>query len=211
VFTAHHRHGDVYAAISEWVADTYALHDVPVVPHIVILPDTDEDLRNELGIPEDAVVFGRHGGYEQFNILSIMQTIAQSLNDRKDIYFLFMNTAPFYEHPRIIYLPKAHVMEYTAKFINTSDAMIHCRREGETFGLAVGEFSLRRRPVLTWYWSFDRHHINVLGEDGIYYRNPRELYQILMSFQKGEQRPDCYSGLYNPQTVMDQFEKVFIG
>jgi hypothetical protein len=210
VFTAHHPHGDVYAAISEWVAEKYSLYNVPVVPHIVEVPDVEGDLRQALGIPEEAVVFARYGGYDQFNIPAMMQTVVQCAVDREDLYFLFMNTAPFYEHPRIVFLPKSFDMDFKARFINTADAMIHCRREGETFGLAVGEFSIKKKPVITWYWSFDRHHINVLGDAGIYYQTPQELYRILMNFQKGEERPDRYSHLYNPKTVMARFEKVFL-
>jgi hypothetical protein len=210
VFTAHCPHGDVYAAISEWVALNHALKSVPVVPHIVELPPCDQDLRAELGIPRDAVVFGRYGGYYEFNIFAVMQTIAYSLQQREDIYFLLMNTQPFFEHPRLLYLPKTLDFNRKSRFVNTCDAMIHARREGETFGLAVGEFSIRRKPVITWFWSHDRQHINTLGKEGIYYRTPLELYKILTEFRKGEQRPDCYSAKYNPEKVMGQFETVFL-
>jgi hypothetical protein len=44
------------------------LRKPPVVPHIVSLPELSEDLRAELGIPEDAVVFGRHGGVGTFSL-----------------------------------------------------------------------------------------------------------------------------------------------
>jgi hypothetical protein len=210
VFTAHCPHGDVYAAVSEWVALNYALKCVPVVPHIVELSQCDQDLRAELGIPRDAVVFGRYGGYHEFNIFAVMQTIAHSLLHREDIYFLLMNTQPFFEHPRLLYLPKTLDFKRKTRFVNTCDAMIHARREGETFGLAVGEFSIRRKPVITWFWSHDRHHITTLGENGIYYRTPIELFKILTEFKKGEQRPDCYSAKYYPEKVMEQFETVFL-
>ena len=211
VFTAHHPHGDIYATVSEWIANTYALYKVPVVPHIVELPDVNNDLRSQLGIPENAVVFGRYGGYQQFNIMAAKQALAHAVVDRSDLYLLLMNTAPFYDHPRIIHVPKSFDMNYKARFVNTCDAMIHCRSEGETFGLAVGEFSIREKPIITWYWSYDRHHIQVLGDAGIYYRNPRELYQICKTFPKGEKRPDCYSSRYNPKEVMQIFQKVFLG
>lgn len=210
VFTAHQPHGDIYAAVSEWIADSYALLEVPVVPHIIELPDVQDDLRKELGIPEQAVVFGRHGGYDQFNILAAKQALAYAVMHREDLYLLFMNTAPFFDHPRILHLPKNFDMAYKTKFINTCDAMIHCRVEGETFGMAVGEFSIREKPIITWHWSYDRHHINVLGNAGVYYKNPRELYQICKTFPKGEKRPDCYSARYNPEAVMRQFEAVFL-
>jgi hypothetical protein len=68
VFTAHDPHSDIYAAISEWIVSTYAFHQLPVVHHIVQLPECTETLHERLGIPHDALVIGRHGGYNQFNI-----------------------------------------------------------------------------------------------------------------------------------------------
>jgi hypothetical protein len=88
--------------------------------------------------------------------------------------------------------------------------MIHARKKGETFGLAIGEFSLRRKPVICWFWSFYRFHIQVLGGHGIYYRTPAELYRILMSFEKSVERPDGYSERLNPHWVLEQFEAVFL-
>jgi hypothetical protein len=210
VFTAHNPHGDVYAAVSEWVADTYAITEVPVVHHIVDLPDAVGDLRRELSIPPEAVVFGRYGGFTQFNIMAVMRTIAHAVASREDLHFVFINTAPFMEHPRVIYLPKTVDPAYKARFINTCDAMIHARAEGETFGLAIGEFSQRRKPIVSWFWSTDRFHLHVLGEHGIYYRTPPELFATLMSLKKGETRPDCYSEKFSPQRVMEQFDRVFL-
>ncbi len=210
VFTAHHPYGDVYAAVSEWVADTYGLWPVPVVPHIVHLPDDSRDLRKELGIAESAVVIGRYGGYNQFNLLAVHQAIAQAVNKRPDLYFLFMNTRPFFDHPRIIYLPPHYEFAFKTRFINTCDAMIHARLEGETFGLSIGEFSIRGKPIITWRWSFDRHHLNVLGDHAICYESARELFTILMNFKRGTTARDCYSERYNPEKVMQIFEKVFL-
>ena len=107
VFTAHHPHGNIYAAVSEWIADTYALQSVPVVPHIIELPKVKDDLRRELNIPDNATVFGRYGGYDQFNIMAAKQALAHAVFNRQDLYLLLMNTAPFFNHPRIIYVKKA--------------------------------------------------------------------------------------------------------
>lgn len=210
VFTAHDPHGSVYAAISPWLARTYALFDVPVVPLMVTLPESDQDLRAELGIPTDAVVFGRHGGYTEFNILPTMQVVAHAAKKREDLYFIFLNTVNFFNHPRIKFLPKTNDALRVTKFINTCDAMIHGRREGETFGLAVGEFSLKSKPIFSWFWSHDRHHIETLGQYGNYYRTPKELLNMFINFKKGTLGKDCYSALYNPELVMAEFERVFL-
>ena len=37
--------------------------------------------------------------------------------------------------------------------------MIHGRSDGETFGLAVAEFSVANKPVITYSESKDREHL----------------------------------------------------
>ena len=70
----------------------------------------DENLRNELGIPSDSIVFGRYGGKSEFNIDITHKAIIEILESDDDynnnVYFLFMNTDKFYEHSRIIYLDR---------------------------------------------------------------------------------------------------------
>lgn len=51
-------HGASYAYISDWLAQHCSGGALPYVPHIVTIDNTDENLRSELGIPEDALVFG---------------------------------------------------------------------------------------------------------------------------------------------------------
>ena len=91
VFQDYDPHGNVYAFISEWLSNLYGnKHDF--VPYMVDLPIHDNDLREELGIPKNAYVFGRHGGYETFDITFVKQFIVEFLKTRDDVYFLFMNT-----------------------------------------------------------------------------------------------------------------------
>ncbi len=99
VFQANYPHGDVYAYISKWLGDKF---NKPFVPYMVDLPLENKNMRKELNIPRKATVFGRHGGLNSFDIPFIHDTIRKVLADRKDLYFLFLNTRVFYEHDRII-------------------------------------------------------------------------------------------------------------
>jgi len=67
VFETNDNHGDVYAAVSDYITGNEDLK-YPVVPHMINMPNNGKDMRNQLGIPENATVFGRHGGKCQFNI-----------------------------------------------------------------------------------------------------------------------------------------------
>jgi hypothetical protein len=178
---------------------------------MINLPFTDENLRNELNIPHDAIVFGRYGGKETFDIKFVYEVIKQILETRNDIYFLFMNTNVFYEHPNIIYLPGNTDMIHKRNFINTCDALIHARQGGETFGLTCGEFAICEKPVITWGGSYEKEHLIILKEQAVIYNNGSELLSILETFDKNkyDMKNNGYM-FYNPENVMQIFEKVYI-
>lgn len=219
VFTAHQPYGEVYAGISEWVSrerGPAVAHEsrppIPTVPYMVHLPENQEDLRLALGIPADDVVLGRHGGPHTFNLPWVRETVAAAMEHRGDLHLIFLNTDRFIDHPRVHFLAGTHDLEDKRVFINTCDAMLHARAEGETFGLAVAEFSVCNKPVITWSGGTDRYHIEVLGDKGIYYDAPRDLLDLLMHWQPDRSRDwDAFSSRFSPARVMEQFSRVFLG
>ena len=134
-------HGDVYAYVSQWLSEACSGGVHPYVPHIVDLPDEHDDLRGELGIPDDATVFGRTGGRDTWSLPFANDVIKLILEKKEKYYFIFQNTERFIEHERVFFIKSTANMNYKTKFINSCDAMIHARYEGESFGLACGEFS----------------------------------------------------------------------
>jgi len=148
VFDTTYPEGDFYISISEMLNHKNNTN-IPVIPYIVSLPINDTNLRIELQIPNDAIVFGRYGGTDEFNINLAHGAIKEYLQNNENAYFLFMNTNKFYEHPKIIYLDINLDLDYKVKFINTCDVMIHARQMGETFGLSIAEFSIKNKPIIT--------------------------------------------------------------
>jgi glycosyltransferase involved in cell wall biosynthesis len=183
---------------------------IPVIPHIVKLPDCDENLRSELNIPNDVVVFGRHGGKEEFNIHVAHEAIKRYLQMNDNVYFVFMNTNRFYEHPRIIYLDMNLDLIHKAKFINTCDAMIHARQIGETFGLSVAEFAIKNKPVITCACG-DLEHIHILKDKAIVYNSTETLIEIFKNIKMIKQlKPDWYGYTqFAPEDVMALFKNIF--
>lgn len=203
-------HGNVYAYISEWLSKQMNFGIHPWVPHMINLPDETRDLRNSLKIPKDSVVFGRYGSYQTFDIPFVHETIKSIIEKRQDSYFLFANTKPFYTHPRIIYLGSLTNINEKTKFINTCDAMLHARRRGETFGIAVGEFSIKNKPIITYGLSPEKCHLDILKNKALIYYNNTDLKRILSSFIPSEGNWDAYSEGYKPEKVMQKFKKVFL-
>lgn len=203
-------HGDLYAYGSEWLSAHCSDGKAPVIPYIVDLPLSSSSFRSEFNIPENSVVFGRHGGYETFDLHFVKKVIPEILRIRSDIWFLFLNTQPFISHERCIFLPRVSSLDFKASFIHTCDYMLHARYIGESFGLACAEFSFSNKQVLTWSKSPERHHIETLGPNGILYKDTVDIFDHLLSL--GKPAPGDYNSYrkYSPVNVMESFNKLFL-
>jgi CDP-glycerol glycerophosphotransferase (TagB/SpsB family) len=88
--------------------------------------------------------------------------------------------------------------------------MLHARSGGETFGLAVSEFSMENKPVITYELSGERCHIELLGKRGIYYKGYEDLYDIvnnLKSYIKHNDYTESYKN-NSPEKIMERFKKL---
>jgi hypothetical protein len=208
-------HGDKYAYVSNWLASKMDMED-SYVPHIVSLPEPQTNYREQLGIPEKNVVVGRYGGYGEFDLPFVYEEIYNVLQLRSDATFLFMNTRPFGpDHPNIIHVNGTPNLQNKSNFINTCDYMIHGRNHGESFGLAICEFLYGGKPVISWKNGLDKHHINLLGDKGIWYETPMHLNGILNSLNKQHEGITSYEckmlvEQFSPKNVMERFDKIFL-
>jgi len=216
VFQFREPHGEKYAYISKWLA--HKMNWDLYVPYIVDIKkyQHDVDLREYLGIPNTAFVFGYHGGRDSFNISWVKDTVLKVAKNRKDIYFVFMNIDSFgEEQENIIFLQGTHDIREKIAFINTCDGMLHARNGGESFGASIAEFSSLNKPVLTTDWCSvalnDLAHIDMLGNKAILY-NPQTLEGILTNIQKSDVIDKDWNAyeIYKPATVINQFSKVFL-
>jgi len=217
VFKNNDPHGDVYAYVSKWLSQEMTNGAAPFVPHMIYVEPNKSNLRAALNIPKDAIVFGRHGGGNTFDIRFVKQVVKQVARKRKDIYFLFMGTDSFVfrwvfrRYKNIIFLPASLDETYKAQFINTCDAYLHARKQGESFGIAIGEFSVCNKPVITWAGSREKSHIDILGDKALLYHDKKDLAKLLTTFTPDASKNwDAYSAEFSPQKVMQKFKEVFI-
>jgi len=206
-----HEHGDVFAMGSKWLSKITD-YKIPYVPYMINLPEEDGDMREELNIPKTAIVLGRNGGYDTFDLNFVKTAIIEIINTRTDMYFIFQNTEKFMSHERVIFLDGSADMKTKVKFINTCDMMLHARYIGESFGLSCGEFSVRNKPVITWIQSPEKNHIDTLGDKGFYYNDKEEIKTLLLNISindiKGKDW-NCYID-NTPKKVMEQFNNIYI-
>ena len=201
-------YGDKFFMGSKWLSKVS--DNIDYIPHMVNLPDHNENMRIKLGIPKDAIVIGRNGGYESFDIDFVKKSVIDSLNKRENLYFLFQSTNKFIDHERVIHIEANSDLYKKVKFINTCDALLHARTLGESFGLTCAEFSSKNKPVITWFGSKERNHIESLGDKGIFYNDYNDLIKILLSFEPNDSKDwNCYRDCY-PESVMDKFKKLYL-
>ena len=223
VFAPQHPHGEFYAGISEWLNIQFKTN-IPVLPYIITLPETYEDgrpivedFREKLNIPKDAIVFGRHGGFDTFDIPQAQRAVERVSRENPNIYFLMMHTKPFCSsRPNVIHLPKCSDAIEKVKFINTCDAMVYGRSEGESFGVAIGEFSIKNKPIFGTY-TYPRMgslmHRYILQDRAYWYNSEEELVTQMLSFTPEERNRvknedwNMYKQ-YSPENVMKIFESM---
>jgi hypothetical protein len=208
VFNTLGQESDCYVGISNYLNQKFRTSH-PVIPHMIDLPPCSENMRTELGIPSDAIVLGRHGGYVTFDLYAARNGIIRFLEKESNIYFLFMNTHVFYEHPRVIHIDATTDLYTKSKFINTCDAMIHGRIDGEIFPVSIGEFCIFNKPVITCPTG-DLGHILNLKDRAILYHSDDELVHILENIQTYIRRHADWNTYkeYTPENVMRIFNQI---
>jgi len=207
VFKHNDVHGDVYAYVSEWLSDEMSNGELPYIPHMVNLPKHNLDYRDPFNL-EGKFVVGWYGG-DNFELPFAKQAVIDVAKERDDVVFLFMNCTPFTSESNIYFIKGTTNLDEKVAFINTCDVMIHSRERGETFGLTVAEFSTFGKPIITYFNSPERNHINILGDNGIYYTNYNDLYKILSEIDSSVKGYNCYTD-FTPEKVMNKFKEVFL-
>ncbi len=210
VFNTDYKHGLVYATIAPWVNGNN--NKYPYVPHMINLLDHNETMHEELKIPKNSIIFGRHGGFKQFDIPFVHNCVYNFAKNNPDIYFIFVNTEVFcHKLDNIIHIDKIIDLYNKTKFINTCDAMIWGRSDGEIYSLSQGEFSSKNKPIICMNTGYNGH-VYKLKENALWYNNEIELYNILNNFNKDDIKKKDWN-MYKdstPEQVMEIFNNVFI-
>ena len=213
MFLSDEFHGDAFAYVSRWCSNVMTGREESFVPHFVPRLEGKESLRKSLSIPIEAKVFGRHGGYDTFNIPFVQKAVAWHARESPDDYFVFLNTELIRgteQLPNVHYLPATVDPVEKARFLATCDAMLHARWHGETFGLAVGEFAVLGKPVITFADSRERAHLEMLGRQSLQYRHAGELIKILRDFRPHRTQGTEYEIFADPKVVMELFQRKFL-
>lgn len=212
VFQAYEPHGNVYAYVSEWLSNKMTNNTLPYVPHIIDLPSPKKNIREKINIPQEDFVFGRYGGFYEFNIDFVKEAISEFVEKNNKTWFIFFNTQPFISHPRIKFYEGFTDLQYKADIINSCDAMIHARLRGESFGLSICEFLHLNKPVLSWKGGLDLNHTTLIEEKYLYY-DKNDLLNKMKLLVEDKNSPKFFNKRtheFSPSNVMEKFNNVFL-
>lgn len=206
------KHGDVFAVISEWMSAQHN-YELPYIPHMINLPSHNENIRNEIGIPDSHIVIGRTGGYDSFDIPFVHDVIQRVLQKRNDIWFVLMNTPNKLNHERCIYVDRNIDLHDKVTYINTCDAMLHARMRGETFGLSVLEFASKNKQIISCDNENvpERNHFLYLKDNCYRYQDENDLENILLNIKRENPfNTEYLNEMFSPQNVIHKFREVFL-
>jgi len=214
VFDCGQPHGEIYTSISNKVFNYN--NNIKVVPHMINLPNHPDEynMREELNIPKNAVIFGGYGGKYSFNITWVQLLVYEVAKYFPNIYFLFANFAPFcLTLPNIIHLSTIIDTNEKVKFINTCDAMLWARMDGESFGISIGEFSSKNKPIIATATNIGyTAHVEILKDKAIWYNDKESLLNILLSFNPEIEKKKDWNAYkdYTPEKVMKIFNETYL-
>jgi hypothetical protein len=191
VFRGYKPHGDYYLYVSEWLYDwskkfpwtlispTPKGTFVSWLPHAVSpLVGDGPGFKMKNGIPSNAKLIGRIGGYEQFNDPAARGAVLNILDAHKDVWFAAVNTEFFGSHERLVYIPEIN-RKLVWDFYEACDILLNGRLSGESFGFSIVEPLSVGKPVLApsrrRNFSMDLHQEMVLRDTGLLYDSQSDL------------------------------------
>lgn len=156
---------------NKWIQNK-GIKEKSSVVHIPAFKHTNENLRKELSIEDNAIILGFH----QRNDDNIFSKIP--LNVFKDIfcenlYFILLGGSSKYREQakklnlkNIIFLQHNSDEKYISKFLNTLDIYTHGRFDGETFGTCIAEAMMHSLPCVSHFSNIANGHIETIKDGG---------------------------------------------
>ena len=138
------------------------------------------NLRRELNIPQDAIVFGKIGRPANFYSMALY-AFDSLVKTYKNIFYIIIGPCQKVKDflkrkktPNIILFEPTNDDEFIEKFHRTIDAMLHYRSDGESHGTAIAQAMIYGKPVISHTSNQYNAQIETIGEGGAVAKNLKE-------------------------------------
>ena len=178
----------------QWMAGKQGAENHHIIGIPVPEPPSAGDLKEELGIPNDAFVFGRIGRDDE-NIYDPINIEAYAKIATDNTYFVIVNPSRSSRADiERLNITSARVIERTtsevrlSEFYNTIDVLAHSRKDGECSPQNVWEAFYHGKPVISHYGNPFNGHIEVIQDCGfvVLPNDVDEYARIMKKFIKKE-------------------------
>lgn len=174
-------------------------------------PYSNENLREELGIPAEAFVFGRIGRDDE-NIYDPINLEAYARIETSRTFFVIVNPSDLCRADinrlginNVRFIDRTTSEERLSKFYNTIDVLAHARKDGECNPANVWEAAAHGKPVVSHYGTTFNGHIETIENSGfvVLPNDVDEYTRIMKSFIDGSIDYDYYG-----KKAIDNWRKV---
>lgn len=147
-------HISKYQAIS-WMNAGGPLRKAVILPIFQDLKNSNEHLREDLGIPSDHFVFGFHQRDEDGIFAPYALNSYANIQSDKTHFIVLGGSKNYSDQATKLglinfkQLPHTGDSELISKFLNTLDVFCHNRRDGETFGAVIAEALFHGLPIIS--------------------------------------------------------------
>lgn len=184
----------------EWLKKGGNPYKSCVIPVPVSEKLTNENLREELDIPDDAIVAGYHQRNSDY-IYSPIPLNAFSKIESENKYFIILGGSNKYrEQAESLNLKNIRFIEHSgdsklvSKFLNTLDIFAHGRYDGETYGTVFAEALMHRLPCLSHQsYAGANAHKDTMGPCGLWALNENDYVQKLRELYESKDLRDDLS------------------
>ena len=145
------------------------------LPHIVDVSSQPPIDYQRLGLTDQHFVILRYGGYDTFDIPWVQHELLHFIKTNINAVAILVNTKPFCEHERILYLPRFTNQIDRNRLLASCDVFLHGRSRGESFGMALVEAMQANCPILASTEGVDRNHVELLKDSGALYSSQIDL------------------------------------
>lgn len=212
--------------LCKWQADLWIQQGgnsskIEIIPSIVYVPEkTTENFRKELGIPEDAFVYGMHQRNDD-GLFSSMPLDAFRYID--GAYFVILGGSQTHrEYVRHHNIKNVYFLEHTSdtsiihKFLQTLDCYAHSKSFGEVCSACIIEAMYHYLPVIS-HPALDMGHAEMIGDCGKMVTNANEYateMKLLRSSRnyytnKREMTKQKYESTYAYPLVENKIKKIY--
>lgn len=177
---------------AQWVRIGGSINKSSVLTSPIETPQSTENYRMDLGIPDDAIVAGFHQRNDDLIFSPIPLNAFAALRKKypaesKNWHFIIKNGSGLYrDQAKRLGLENVHFLGRTpdsasvSKFLNTLDIFAHGRADGETFGAIFVEAMMHGKPCISHY-SPDGANAQpeTMGPAGVFAMNESEYADLL--------------------------------